>query len=237
MGKITLKARKGREGEPDDRMLWDDIDSDIDDEWQQFMHDLFPELAGKEPTEEKGGPGSGDFGHAGRPGKVGGSASGKSSGSTSEEAFAFVKRLTLTGGDIGNIELSDAAREYLSQTVAKDSYKLYRGIGLIRSRYDLDKAKKLRVGETVPDDLMKKGNNYASYTSKKSVARYYSEGKISLMTEATVAKNSIIVDTRNLHKLPDASKYFDSSDFEYFKDEAEVIVQEPISAVVSSIKW
>jgi len=52
MAKIKINT-SGTEGLPDDTVLWDDIDSDIDDEWRQFMLDLFPELADYGNVEEE----------------------------------------------------------------------------------------------------------------------------------------------------------------------------------------
>jgi len=84
-------SKPAGEGYPDDRVLWDDIDSPADDRWQATMLALYPELDLVTVTEQnllleifretldrldEGGPGSGNFGHSGRPGLVGGSASG-----------------------------------------------------------------------------------------------------------------------------------------------------------------
>jgi len=49
-----------------------------DDLWFENVKGLVPDVDWSKVTTTKGGPGSGNFGHGGRPGKVGGSAPGKS---------------------------------------------------------------------------------------------------------------------------------------------------------------
>lgn len=190
-----------------------------------------------------GGPGSGHHGHAGVPGKRGGSAPSKGGGEgTITESVEFVKRLTLSGGDIGQIDLSDEARAFLAQTITQDSYTLYRGIGLVRGRAtpaQIEEVRRKKPGDPVPDYLAKQGNPFASYTTKKSIAKYYASGKVSLITTATVPRSSIIADTRNLERILDKvgmGDLFSASDYAYFKSEGEVLVREPISSIIYSVK-
>ena len=57
MAKLTLKRKKkGTEGLPTDTILWDDINSDIDDTWADAMLQKYPELVievgdGKETSQ------------------------------------------------------------------------------------------------------------------------------------------------------------------------------------------
>jgi len=115
---------------------------------------------------------SGHHGHKGVPGQRGGSAP-RSSGSLDvySELKTFIGRLTRTGGDIGEITLSDEARELLQETVTEESLHLYRGFGLVKGRIAEDKMweiKRMRPGDPIPEGLLtKQGNVFASYTHKK----------------------------------------------------------------------
>jgi len=184
------------------------------------------------------GPGRGWWGPAkgGTHGSTGGGA-GAAVG-----AAEFVRRLTLSGGDIGQVALSAEAQELLAETVTKDSYTLYRGIGLVRGRAtsaQLEEMRKKKPGDPVPSYLAKRGNPYASYTTKKGVAKHYSSGKVSLVTTATVPRSSVVVDTRNLERVFDKAGHrdlFSASDYAYFKSEGEVLVREPIASTVHSVR-
>ena len=184
----------------------------------------------------KGGSGSGHFGHAGIPGE--GGSVGPIQQKHIKEALEAVRHLTLSGGDIGNVKLSNEAKAFLKKTVTQESYDLYRGVGLIRERYDLSTAKKFQEGDKAPSDLSKSGNNLASYTTKSGVAKRYSQGKISVVLRAKVDSKNVLVDTRNLSKLLKGMKQniFSDDDFDYFKSEAEIIVEEPIESYIFSVK-
>lgn len=156
------------------------------------------------------------------------------------EAVEFVGTLIMSGGEVNIGDLSSEAREFLAQTVEKDTYKLYRGMGLVKWRVEPEHRAEINVlspGDAVPEYLMKQHNVYASYTTKRSIARSYTEGRVSIITKATVSRDDVIVDTRNLHKVLSGTgqKRFDEYDFDYFKGEGEVIVREPVGAEVYSI--
>ena len=189
----------------------------------------------------KGGKGSGHFGHAGRRGITGGSLPGDAlsiSDKHINEALTVVRKLTLSGGDIGNIELSAEAKVFLKKTVTQDSYELYRGVGLVKGRYDISKARSFSEGDKAPEDLHKVGNNFVSYTTKLPVAKRYSQGKVSVVLRATADAMHVLVDTRNLAKLLKGLKQdiFSDDDFAYFKSEAEIIVEEPVDSYILSVK-
>lgn len=188
----------------------------------------------------KGGSGSGNWGHAGRPGLVGGSGGGAGGYSTTtvNSALKFVQKLTLVGGKWEGLMLSDEDRAFLKQTVTKDTYKLYRGMYLMKFRVDpgyYDKLNTLKKGDPIPDYLMKSTNPYVSYTEKVGVAREYSrEGHLGIVMEGKVPASDIIVDTQNLESLLKGvqQSVFDEYDFAYFRSEREVLVQEPIGGMV-----
>jgi hypothetical protein len=90
------------------------IDNEIDDDWIKSLPGYKDEIAihraiakklddarDSTPIELKGGPGSGNFGHAGRPGKVGGSTTGNRvwAGQTLERAGERLSKLKT--GEIG----------------------------------------------------------------------------------------------------------------------------------------
>lgn len=188
----------------------------------------------------KGGAGSGNHGHSGRPGKIGGSAGGSSVQSSEiiHEAVYAVKRMVNSSERNAELSLSEEAISFLQQTVDDTEYTLYRGVGLVKGRYDIDKAKRLKVGDDVPQDLLNV-NIASSYSAKPGVAKRYSSGKVSLVMEATVPKTGVLVDTRNIKRVLQAyglSNLFDADDYKYFQSEAEVIVMHPASARVYSVK-
>ena len=181
----------------------------------------------------KGGKGSGNFGHAGVPGHVGGSTSGGGS------VISTLHRLTVAGGDIGNVSFSLEERELLSQTVQGDDYTLYRGMHIMDFRLTSEQfgaVRNLRPGDPAPDFLTKQGNPYASYTKSPAVAkRYASEGHVQIVIRVQPPKNKIVADTTNLHKLPEFANLMDQETKDYFRGEKEVIVHEPVRAIIFSI--
>jgi hypothetical protein len=153
--------------------------------------------------------------------------------SVDEAAFDFIQCLTSSGGpSSAKCKLSGAARNYLKQTVSKD-LNLYRGIAIIPQRIDsknIEALKNLKVGDKLPSFLSKAYGNFASYSKKKSVANYYSKGKLQIITKGKVPKTKIIAD---LEKL---SGDIWADDMAYFKDDKEVIVEEPVDVEIISIK-
>ena len=188
------------------------------------------------PIVKKGGPTSGHHGHAGIPGKRGGSLPGKGAISPADvtEALRFVQRLTLTGGPGAVKELSPGALAFLKGTVTKKKYKLYRGIGLVKDRVapaDRPKVNALQPGDPVPEFLVKAYNPYSSYSSKKSVAKYYAQGRVSIVVEVTVPGGAVVADLSKLRSLlaGQQQSVFSDDDFDYFEKDKEIIVLEPIT--------
>lgn len=144
-------------------------------------------------------------------------------------ALNKLRALTTSGGKKGFSNFSKDELNWLSQTVKKD-LKLYRGIGLIRSRIDtlkIDEIKQLKVGDPLPAFLYKEYNKFVSYSKKKSVAKYYSEGAIGIVVESLVNKDAVIVDLENLRNIIDFEQdIFDEEDFDYFKIDKEVLIDE-----------
>lgn len=150
-----------------------------------------------------------------------------------ESALEYVNFLTMSGGDKNMNNLTGRQIEFLQKTVENKSYKLYRGIGLIRQRFtkeQRDKINELSEGDDLSDFLYKSfmyDNNYSSFSKKKSVANYYSQGVVSIIVEGIVNPNNILVDLEHLDKIAPDSKYVIDNN-EYFKTDKEVIVIEPV---------
>jgi hypothetical protein len=155
-------------------------------------------------------------------------------------AVQKVQSLTLHSRQISE-PFSDEEIQFLKGTVDDKTYKLYRGMGIIKARVDRENRKhinSLKPGDEVPDYLSKQDNPYASYTKKVSVARAYSEGQIKLIIEAKVQPDRVIADLANLGKFLDGIGHGDllsSWDREYFKDEKEVLVMEPVAGTIRNI--
>lgn len=162
-----------------------------------------------------------------------------------DEALNFVKYATLSSRGTPKLaDMSPQALALLAETVdPKKSYKLYRGIGIVRARVakaDIPVLNALEVGAEAPPQLFRQVSDIASYTKKKSVANSYSEGALSVILQAVdVNKINIIVD---LERLPDVlTKHgikhdFDETDYDYWKSDKEVFVKEPANAIVLSVK-
>lgn len=151
-----------------------------------------------------------------------------------QEAFDFIECLTLSGGpSSAKCKINNNIRKFLKdKTVTKDLV-LYRGISLIKKRIDLkniDELNNLKPGDNAPKFLMKIYGNFASYTKKKSVAKYYSKGNVEIILKAKVKKENIIADLEQL------SGGIWSDEEEYYKNDKEVIVEEPIEAKIEFIK-
>lgn len=152
-----------------------------------------------------------------------------------KEALNFVQTLLMSGGHSNLPNLDTNQIRFLKQTLKEGkTYKLYRGIGLIPARVGgLDKlreiAKQLEEGELLPDNLKKNEayNDYVSYSKKKSVAKDYAEGAVSIIAQANIKSNDILVDTAQLPNIISKDQnIFDEGDFDYFKSEKEFIVHE-----------
>lgn len=152
-----------------------------------------------------------------------------------QKAFDFVECLILSGGPhSAKCKLDNNVKKFLKdKTVTKD-LTLYRGISLIKNRIDtknIEKINNLKVGDDAPDFLMKIYGNFASYTKKKSIAKYYSrEGNVSIVLKAIVKKENIIADLEQL------SGGIWKDEEEYFKKDKEVIVEEPVDTKIEFIK-
>ena len=151
-----------------------------------------------------------------------------------QEAYNFIQCLVMSGGPSSSkCKLTTSARKYLKKTISGDLV-LYRGIGLIKPRVDkssFDELNNLKVGDEVPKSLMKKYGNFASYTKKKSLAKNtYSEGSLSIIIKSKVPSKNIIADLEKLR----GDIWYD--DLDYFKQDKEVIVEEPVTGVIEFTK-
>lgn len=151
------------------------------------------------------------------------------------EALELVQMLLMSSNAKNLPNLNKNQINFLKQTLKKGkTYKLYRGIGLIKDRVGgVDKlkeiAKSLKESENLPDNLKKVNftNDYVSYSKKKGVAKDYAEGTISIIVQANVDSENILVDTSQLPNIiSENQKIFDEDDFDYFKSEKEFIVHE-----------
>jgi len=162
----------------------------------------------------------------------------ESSEGVSRDAQEFVGRLTSSGGPVAIKKPSAKVLSLLKGTV-RGNYHLYRGIGVIAARVPKDRVAEvngLREGDQLPGFLNKAAvyNQFASYSKKKSVARTYAEGRVSILVEAKVAASSVVVDLMNIDKVMPG--VFSKDDLEYFKFDKEVIVLEPVGAKILSVK-
>ena len=172
------------------------------------------------------------------------------------ETLKMIERLIISGGpdsivndfsEEGNIE----ALSLLKATIRKyKKLKLYRGIGLIPGKAKAILNKKqievlngLKTGDDLPDFMSKAFNDYSSYTKKKSVSKYYASGKMSIIVEAEVIPENILVDLENLQDVLKKSGHYDAigndylkDSIGYFKTDREVIVKEPIKSKIIEIK-
>jgi len=192
--------------------------------------------------QKKKGKGRGHWGHKGRPGRRGGSLP---SGETAiqHEALTFVKQAILSPGM--QKPLSKEAEAFLIRTVKKKSYTAYRGHGLVKhkaARYtneEIETLNSLKPGDKAPDFLTaKRKNEYPSYSKKRSVARAYSEGRLSIILEATIPAASVLVDLENLANVLGGTgqTILDQNDFDYFRTDKEILVKGPVAATIHSIK-
>ena len=192
----------------------------------------------------KGSERSGHHGHAGRPGSVGGSApSGSSLPAGAEDGLKYIRSFLLTSQPGTTNDISPEGKAFLDQTVEKDEYEAYRGLGLVKHKVpDVEQRKKLnrlKEGDPIPGFLEgRPGQDISSFTTKKSVARAYTEGDLSIVIKSTIPRSQVLCDTRNLEKI--LKKYnqniLGETDFAYFKTEAELLTWGRIPGLVSSIK-
>jgi len=119
---IAIKETKDYAGELEGI---DDINSPEDEEWARIINEKFVHNEKGVTLRLKGGEGSGNFGHGGRPGEVGGSASGDGMqfGETREIGIIWNK---LTGDSPLTVErkrdsfLFSTAAGYISWSVRDD---------------------------------------------------------------------------------------------------------------------
>lgn len=160
---------------------------------------------------------------------------------SNDNALRLIRALTMSGGKTKLPEVSNEDLSLLKQSVEDNSYKLYRGLYLMKFRLDKGQQEivnNLNVGDELPDFLKKDFvfNKYSSYTKKLSVAKQYAkEGNVTMIVEANVSKEDILCDLEFMKNIV-KSDYFDKNDFAYFKKDKEVIVIEPIKAKIIEIK-
>lgn len=152
-------------------------------------------------------------------------------------ALEFVRRHTKSI-DLDSLKLLKADKEFLSTTVDQHEYNLFRGMGLFEDYFSSKKMKiinNLHVGDDLPLFLLRKNKKggakikYASYTHSKANANRYCGGRVSIITQATVPIESVIVDVAEIQKTfkeLKLSDYFTKEDLEYYKKEREVIIDE-----------
>jgi len=139
----------------------------------------------------------------------------------------------IIAGGLTSVKFTNEEILWLKKTI-KVPIKLYRGIGYMPQRTNKDlwnKIDRLKLGDNLPKFLQKSYifNNYASYTKKKSVADYYSDGRVSIIVEKVFNnKNKILVDFFNLTKIIPESQFI-KDHLSYFQEDKEVIVFEPVN--------
>jgi len=168
------------------------------------------------------------------------------------DVIDLISSLTMSGGQPGlaKKKISKEVLEWLQQTVTKKEYKLYRGIGLVKTKVmqhglDANKIGALKAGQELPKELLKKQiyNPFSSYTKKKSVMNYYSGGELSIKTEVIISKGDILVDLENLDVLLKTTKNkalieYIKDNLQYFKSDKEVIIIESdiIKPIITDVK-
>jgi hypothetical protein len=159
----------------------------------------------------------------------------------SEKAVEFVSGFITSSALRSKIKLSSKDIKFLKKTVIKDLV-LYRGLSILKSRLDktqFEEVQNLSKGDKVPDFLKvdKFGNSLVSWTKKKTLAKHYAkDGKVSIIIKAKVPVKNIIADLENLEKVINfEQEELDEDDFKYFKQDKEVIVQEPVDSIVEEI--
>uniref|UniRef100_A0A6M3LV42 Uncharacterized protein n=1 Tax=viral metagenome TaxID=1070528 RepID=A0A6M3LV42_9ZZZZ len=171
------------------------------------------------------------------------SSGGEKADKSIKNSIEIVKGLITSGGDIGSLKISEEEKSFLKSTVEDKPYELYRGVHLMKFRMtpeQFSQAKQLKEGDSAPSFLSKKGNSYSSSTKSANVAKYYAkEGHIEIVLKTVVGKNNILVDTTNLKKIlieNNKESLLPDEDYDYFKRDKEVILEEPIKYAVHSIK-
>lgn len=146
-----------------------------------------------------------------------------------------LNNLIVSGGP-SKIKFTQNEILFLKKSV-KVPIKLYRGISFIRSRVNKSLWKQvdgLKIGDNLPRYLQKSHvyDRYASYSTKKVVATHYARGgNVSIVVEKIFTdKSQILVNFFNLAKImPDST--FIKDHLDYFREEKEVIVLEPINGL------
>jgi len=151
-----------------------------------------------------------------------------------KEALDFVSIFIMQGSKERKHSLSKDAVTFLQSTVKNKTYRLYRGMGLIKRRTKNPRRIKilnnLQIGDPVPNFILK---SLKPYTKKKSIARFYIEGTLSLMIQIEAKPKQILCDLENLKAIITTKQdILDENDFDYFKTDKEVIVLNPIKGKV-----
>lgn len=131
------------------------------------------------------------------------------------------------------IQFSNRELDWLRQTVKKPSMKLYRGIGLVQQR--MDKSQMMQVNKLQPGDIPPKfllenihSSDIINCTKSISVAKYYSEGQVSIILELNVPSIAVAADLSYLPELVAREQlvqdFLDEDDFEYMIKDKEVLI-------------
>lgn len=153
--------------------------------------------------------------------------------SLQEDAFEWIQSITLTSR---TNKPSSSIINYLKKFPI-DKKPLYRGIGLVTQRIDkkyISEVNSLKEGDLLPDYLVRP-TGIGSYTKKLSVAKTYSEGKLSIIVQ-TESYNRILVDLEFFAKQlkKENNLFFDKEDLLYMIKDKEVLMIEPtISKIIS----
>lgn len=153
------------------------------------------------------------------------------------ETFEWLQKFILTSR-------TNAPSENIIKFLQKYPTKvniLYRGIGLIPSRIDkskIDEINFLKIGDRLPQYLTRQ-SGVSSYTKKLQLAKKYSEGRKSIIVEASNIDNKhIVLDLEIFAKecIKNNETFFDKEDLNYMIRDKEVIILEPIDAFIIDIK-
>ena len=126
------------------------------------------------------------------------------------------------------------------QNFPNNVHKIYRGIGLIYSRIakeNIVEINNLQIGDQLPLYITRP-TGISSYTKRLPLAKIYSEGKKSIVVEATPSNNKILLDLEVFAKYlrKKGETFFDKEDLDYMTRDKEVIILEPIKSYIVYMK-
>ena len=152
-------------------------------------------------------------------------------GKTVDDTVKYIQRFTASGSGRGATKKPPKdILDWLKKNTISKPLKLYRGMSLIRKRFDnkaISIINALNIGDIVPDMLNEPGPR--PWTKKKSVAKSYAtDGNLAIMIMAIVQPKDLIAD---LSQLPLDIAAFDD-DRDYYKEDKEVIVSQPVKATI-----